>query len=130
MTQPWRMDDLMQYLLRREEQMGRREEQMERERAEMRERLERLMGVVEHSHRGEVGSLASGERATSDRDPLKLSRLTEDDDIEAFLTTFERMMTAYSVDPARWAFKLAPQLTGWAQQAYVALLTSEAGDYE
>jgi len=127
-TQPWGMNDLMQYLLRREEQMGRREEQMERERAEMRERLERLVGVVEHSHREDVGSLASAERTTAD--PLKLTRLTEEDDIEAFLTTFERMMTAYRVDPARWAFKLAPQLTGRAQQAYAALPASEAGDYE
>ena len=93
----------------------------------MRERLERLMGVVEHSHRGEVGSLASGKQVTADRDPLKLPHLTEDDDIEAFLTTFERMMTAYSVDPVRWAFKLAPQLTGRAQQAYAALPVSEAG---
>ena len=39
-------------------------------------------------------------------------------------------MTAYGVDPVRWAFKLAPQLTGRVQQAYAALPASEAGDYE
>ena len=30
-----------------------------------------------------------------DRDKLKLSKLTESEDIEAFLTTFERMMRGY-----------------------------------
>ena len=38
-------------------------------------------------------------------------------------------MTAYEVDKARWAFKLAPQLTGRAQQAYAALDPSNAECY-
>ena len=29
----------------------------------------------------------------------------------------------------RWAYKLAPQLTGRAQQAYAAMPSEEAGDY-
>ena len=29
-----------------------------------------------------------------------------------------------------WAFKLAPQLTGKAQQAYPAMAAEEAGDYD
>ena len=100
---------------------------MEREKAEMRERLKRLMAVVEHSHQEDVGSLDSGESATADCNPLKLSCLTKDDNIEAFLITFERMMTAYSVDPARWAFRCAPQLTGRVQQALPAM---KAKDYK
>ena len=36
---------------------------------------------------------------------------------------------AYEVDEARWAFKLAPQLTGRAQQAYAALDPSDAECY-
>ena len=60
---------------------------------------------------------------------MKLTRLTETDDKESYLTTFERMMTAYEVDKARWAFKLAPQLTGRAQQAYAALDPSDAECY-
>lgn len=51
------------------------------------------------------------------------------DGIEPYLTTFERMMKAYEVDPARWAYKLAPQLTGKAQQAYAALDQDEAQSY-
>ena len=48
----------------------------------------------------------------------------------AYLTTFERVMGAYEVKEERWAVKLAPQLTGKAQQAYAAMSTEQAGDYE
>ena len=40
---------------------------------------------------------------------MKLTRLTDADDTESYLTTFERLMKAYEVDKVRWAFKLAPQ---------------------
>ena len=49
------------------------------------------------------------------------------DDIEAYRTTFERMMKAYEVDTARWAYKLAPQPTG---QAYAVLSPDEAQSYD
>lgn len=49
-TQSFGMEELIQFILRRKEQMGQHEEQMEQERTEMRERLERLMTVVEHTH--------------------------------------------------------------------------------
>ena len=123
------IDALIQLMLQREEQMNRREEQMERERVEMKDRLERLMNVVEHSTRGGGQSAATvdADPTRTGSDPLKLSRLSEHDDIEAYLTTFERMMKAYEIKPERWAFKLATQLTGKAQQAYAALPSEEAG---
>lgn len=46
---------------------------------------------------------------------------------QSYLTTFERLMKAYEINTAHWAFKLVPQLTGQAQQAYAAL---EPGDAE
>ena len=58
----------------------------------------------------------------------KVSKLTEADDIEAYLTTFERLMGAFSVAKERWVFKLAPQLTGKAQQAYAALDLDKTAD--
>ena len=61
---------------------------------------------------------------------VKLTRLTNQDDIEAYLTTFERMMIAYEVDKSRWAFKLAQQLTSKAQQAYAAMPIAESGKYD
>ena len=58
---------------------------------------------------------------------IKLQKLTESDNIEAFLTTFERMMLAYEIGQERWAYKLAPNLTG---KAHAAMPTEEAGNYE
>ena len=63
-------------------------------------------------------------------DIVKLTRLADSDDVEAYLTTFERLMRAYEVLKERWSFKLAPQLTGKAQQAYAALTPDDAKDYE
>ena len=56
-------------------------------------------------------------------------KLTDADDIEAYLTTFERLMTSTNLEWQHWAFKLAPYLTGKAQQAYTALSNDEAADY-
>ena len=50
--------------------------------------------------------------------------------IEAYLVTFEWLMAAYEVPTSRWAFQLAPQLSGKAQQAYAALSGEAASDYK
>eukprot|EP00731_Ephydatia_muelleri_P001970 Em0001g1970a len=55
---------------------------------------------------------------------------TEQDDIESYLTTFEQIMRAYEVKDERWAVKIAPQLTGKAQQAYAAMKAEDAGNYQ
>ena len=60
----------------------------------------------------------------------KLMKLSDQDDVEAYLTTLERIMRAYEVKEERWAVKLAPQLTGKVQQAYAAMSTEDAGDYQ
>ena len=80
----------------------------------------RLMRLLEASHTGER------QRASAwDCEDVKIARLTDEDDIESYLTTFERLMEAYTMRPDRWAFKLAPQLTGRAQQAYAAIPAEE-----
>lgn len=38
-------------------------------------------------------------------------------------------MKAYEIHKDRWAFKLAPQLVGKAQQAYAAMTPEDASDY-
>ena len=43
---------------------------------------------------------------------LKLTKLTEQDDIEAYITIFDLKMTAYGVDKSHWTYMLALQLTG------------------
>ena len=59
----------------------------------------------------------------------KMAKLESDDDIEAYLTTFERMMRAYNVAEESWPFRLAPNLTGKAQQAFAALDAEKAKVY-
>ena len=109
-----------------------REEEMRRERAlreeEVHQQMALLRGLVEGIHKqGETAEM----RAEKDRDRgVKITKLTEDDDIEAYLTTFERLMRVHEVKEDRWAFKLAPQLTGKAQKAYAGMGATEAGDYE
>ena len=58
--------------------------------------------------------------------PVKLVPLTEQDDIESYLVTFERIMDAYKITKGQWTYYLAPQLTGKAQQAFAALPSDES----
>ena len=61
---------------------------------------------------------------------MRFTRLSDGDDIEAYLTTIERMTEAYGVSREHWPFKLAPQLMGKAQQAYAALPPEGAKVYD
>lgn len=56
-------------------------------------------------------------------------KLEESDDIEQYLTTFERLATAYRWPRTEWAVYLIPYLTGRARAAYVAMDVGEAMDY-
>ena len=69
-------------------------------------------------------------QATSRGDTLKLIKLANTDDIEAYLAMLEYLMQAYEVDEACWALKLAPQLTGKPQQAYAAMDPTSSTDYD
>jgi len=119
------------------EERSKREQELKEERrryaealaqrdADMKVQMELLRGLVEGiKTRGDATTVVH-ERA--DRE-IKVTKLTEADDIEAYLTTFERLMQAYEVPQERWAFKLAPQLVSKAQQAYAALSPDDAKDY-
>ena len=61
---------------------------------------------------------------------VKLVPLTEQDDMEAYLITFERIMQRYDISCEQWTYYIAPQLTGKAQQAFAALPTGESKDYD
>ena len=110
-------------LRRRMEEEERRAREADQRVKEMQEQFELMRKLVEGTSKREEPR--KPERA----DTIKLTKLTEQDDIEAYLTVFERMMGAYEVEKSRWAFMLAPQLTGKAQQAYAALSADDAGDY-
>ena len=93
-----RVSDMMKLLLEDrkkweeeiEEERQRREEEMAAERCQQQEQIECLMQLVEESHTRESGQISG--------DKLKLSKLTEQDDIEAYLTTFERIMVVHRIE--------------------------------
>ena len=119
---------LMQFLLedrrRREEEIAeervRREREVEKRVEQMKEQMDAMFKIVEQSTKG---------RKNSGEALVKVAKLIDSDEIEGYLLTFERQMAAYEIDKSRWAFILAPQLTGRAQKAYMALATDEASDY-
>ena len=93
---------------------------------EMKQQMDLLKGLVETLKiSGEPISMSQMDR---DKE-IKVTKVTEADNIEAYLTKFERLMQAYEVPQEQWAFKLAPQLVGNAQQAYAALGPDDAKDY-
>ena len=98
-----------------------------RKERDMREQLEILRNLVGEIH--DQGEVAQRVQEAKDKD-VKIAKLADTDDIEAYLTTFERQMVAYDVLRGRWVFKLAPQLSGKEQQAYTAMDAAESSNYE
>ena len=106
-----------------------REEERQRQADKNEHRIQQLLEQVAHLQ----DALADRPRAAPSRnttDTVKLTRLGAQDDVEAYLTTFERIMEVNEVSRERWPFQLAPQLTGKAQQAYAALPPDDAKDYD
>ncbi len=60
----------------------------------------------------------------------QLSKLQDTDDIEHFLTTFERLAEVYKCTMEDWAIHLVPLLTGKARAAFVAMSPTYTSDYE
>ncbi|XP_042300045.1 uncharacterized protein LOC121917995, partial [Sceloporus undulatus] len=61
--------------------------------------------------------------------PLKLMKMGPQDDVEAFLNTFERVAAAAQWPREQWALILTPCLTGPAQEAVDTLSPEDAQDY-
>lgn len=59
-----------------------------------------------------------------------IPRFEEGDDIEQYLTTFERLAMAYRWQRQEWAVLLVPYLSGRARSAYVAMDMNQAMDYD
>lgn len=60
----------------------------------------------------------------------KLEKLSDFDDIEHFLITFERIAAACRWPKKDWAFRLIPLLSGKARAAYVYMDMQDSLDYE
>ena len=60
----------------------------------------------------------------------RLQKLTETDDIEHFLTMFERVANAYKWPDDVWVLRLAPLLTGKARAAYANMDAAKSKEFE
>ena len=76
------------------------------------EQMQRLMNLLEASVRRDRTTPAVAPTTVTVTEKVKVAKLTDQDDIKAYLTTFERLMEAYSVERRKWACQLAPQLSG------------------
>ena len=98
----------------------RREREVERTMETMQSHIDNLMSMIKAQPVAKSGAELS----------VKLVALKDDDDIESYLITFERIMAAHKVEKERWPHYLAPQLAGKAQLAFAALSITEVGEYE
>ena len=113
-----------------EQQQRWQERAQEQQQRMMETQMNALRSVLERGAEREAeGARRPRERAGEAAEQIKLTRLSEADDVEAYLTTFERMMRLGHVDENFWTFRLAPQLTGKAQLAYAALNVADASQY-
>lgn len=129
---------MMEERMRHDEELA--EERRERDRQLVEERNAReeqmrafihlVEGVTRPSNGREGGTTGNCDMGRDAKKAPKITKLSDDDDIEAYLTTFERLMTAHEIPRRRWSFELAPALTGRAQQAYAALEEAQANDYD
>ncbi len=61
---------------------------------------------------------------------LHMARLEDNDDIEHYLTTYERLAEVYKWPEEDWAIRLIPLLTGKAQSAFVSMEPILTRDYK
>lgn len=61
---------------------------------------------------------------------LRLQHLSDSEDVEHYLITFERVAVACQWPTTDWAVRLAPLLTGKARAAYVSMDQDDALEYE
>ena len=122
--QKTREDDIVQERERQEAAEARHAKQMA-------EQLEMMKAMLDSSlSRAREGETTSSSPRLPNADKIVLTKLTNSDDIEAFLTTFKRLMALHHVEESHWVAKLVLQLTGRAQQAYVVMPVEEALVYQ
>ena len=111
-----------------------RDQQLTEKRRQREEQMQVLLRLVEGVTRGpeeaENRRVSRGTDRDSGKATVWIKKQSEDDDVEVYLTTFERLMSAHGIKKARWSFELAPNLTGWAQQEYAPLEANVASNYE
>ena len=124
---PDSMSDLVRLLL--EDRMRRDEEASQREK-DRREEMDLLRSLVESSRPTTRYPEEGAARTVPAQEKVVLAKVAEGDDVDVFMTTFERVMNGYKIPEGRWAIQLVPQLSGKAQQAYASLSAEAAANYQ
>ena len=129
--------------LLREQQRVMTEQQQEQQRAMMeqqRAQQELLRAVIDQqkqemtAHREEMTAILQKVTVVEEWPKVRvpkptLQKLSVDDDIEDFLSTFERVAAQQEWPQDVWAVQLAGLLSGKAMAAYTNLARKESGDY-
>ena len=120
------VEELMQMLVeecaQRESAFAQHEREVQMQMTTMQQHMESLLCVV-----SDTTARTSPVHRHVD---VKLVPLSEKNDIEAYLVTFERIMAAHEITRDQWPYRLASQLTGKAQLAFAALSPTDARDYD
>ena len=95
----------------------------------MREQMEVMRKLVEDSRKATETRTPSDQERAGREGEAKLVTLSEQDDIEAYLTTLKRVMRVYEIKEERWTVKIAPYLMGKAQLAYAAMKAEDTDSY-
>ena len=116
------VEELMRMLVeeraQRESAFAQREREVQTQMTTMQQHMESLLRVV-----SDTTARTSPVNRHVD---VKLVPLSEKNDIEAYLVTFERIMAAHEITRDQWLYRLAPQLTGKAQLAFAAVSPTDA----
>ncbi|KAI7789534.1 hypothetical protein IRJ41_013900 [Triplophysa rosa] len=115
----------MEDIVRRLAEVVVRQQRFSEQLAQRQEQTDQVVGLLMESAAARVP--LPDARSTAHQ---LMTKLTAQDDIEAYLHTFEVIATREAWDKAEWAKILAPFLTGEAQRAYVALQPPASEDYD
>ena len=136
-----RQEDLERLIKQRQEDIERQERQQDEERelrkAEMAKQQAQWKAELDNQAKL-VNEILDKNKVLEEKrlaEMLKLkdvhiADLGSNDDIENYLTTFERVAQTYKWEKKDWVVKIAPHLTGKAQAAFAAMASEESNNYD
>ena len=125
-----RQEDIARQTYQQQEERDLRKAEIEKQREQWTTELDRQTKLVNELI---AKNKAVEEKRLAEMIKLKevhIANLRDGDDIENYLTTFERVASTYTWSKDTWVVKLIPHLTGKSQAAYAAMSTEHSNDYD